>query len=297
VSGGCASTLPAAAGHGAKSTGPWTRPRETFVRSSSPRAVKATARCGPISWRRSRRSSRSAPSRPTGPTTLACVTPPWRGAAAPPSSRSARTVGAGQEDGPAARARTETLRASQPFGRAFWTRLTGYHARSRIEAQMRRLKPFGERIASRDPNRQAAEIHTRIALINRVSALGRAEIVRADSTEKERETLGLRASCAIRPDRGPDRLQRGRALESRTLWAGPHRDDRAFERGFHARGSSRDALGDECCSHGCARGSLCNGRSWVLVSMNGMLAPYYATAAIPQPPCLWGGTACGKRRA
>ena len=45
---------------------------------------------------------------------------------------------------------------------------------------MRRLKPFGERIASRDPNRQAAEIHTRIALINRVSALGRAEIARAD---------------------------------------------------------------------------------------------------------------------
>ena len=41
------------------------------------------------------------------------------------------------------------------------------------------LKSFGERIASRDPDRQAAEIHTRIALMNRFSALGRAEIVRA----------------------------------------------------------------------------------------------------------------------
>jgi hypothetical protein len=51
------------------------------------------------------------------------------------------------------------------FGRALWKRLTGYHARSRIEAQMRRLKSFGERIASRDPDRQAAEIHTRIALM------------------------------------------------------------------------------------------------------------------------------------
>lgn len=83
-----------------------------------------------------------------------------------------------KEDGPAARARNETLRATQRFGRALWKRLTGYHARSRVEAQMLRLKSFGERIASRDPDRQAAEIHIRIALMNRFSALGRAEIVR-----------------------------------------------------------------------------------------------------------------------
>jgi hypothetical protein len=43
---------------------------------------------------------------------------------------------------------------------------------------MRRLKAFGERIASRDPDRQAAEIHTRIALMNRFPALGQAEITR-----------------------------------------------------------------------------------------------------------------------
>lgn len=83
-----------------------------------------------------------------------------------------------KEDGPAAQTRNETLRATRYFGRAFWKRLTGYHARSRIEAQMRRLKAFGERIASRDPDRQAAEIHTRVALLNRFSALGRAEITR-----------------------------------------------------------------------------------------------------------------------
>lgn len=40
------------------------------------------------------------------------------------------------------------------------------------------LKTFGERIAARDPDRQAAEIHIRIALINRFNALGTAEIVR-----------------------------------------------------------------------------------------------------------------------
>jgi hypothetical protein len=84
-----------------------------------------------------------------------------------------------KEDGLAAKARNENLRATRHFGRALWKRLTGYHARSRIEAQMRRLKSFGERIASRDPDRQAAEIHTRVALLNRFSALGRAEIVRA----------------------------------------------------------------------------------------------------------------------
>ena len=83
-----------------------------------------------------------------------------------------------KEDGPAAKARNENLRATRHFGRAFWKRLTGYHARSRIEAQMRRLKAFGERIASRDPDRQTAEIHTRIALMNRFSALGQAEITR-----------------------------------------------------------------------------------------------------------------------
>ncbi|MBU3030301.1 IS5/IS1182 family transposase, partial [Paracoccus sp. XHP0099] len=37
---------------------------------------------------------------------------------------------------------------------------------------------FGERIASRDPDRQTAEIHIRIALMNRFNALGQAEIER-----------------------------------------------------------------------------------------------------------------------
>jgi hypothetical protein len=43
---------------------------------------------------------------------------------------------------------------------------------------MRRLKSFGERIASKDPDRQTAEIHARSALMNRFSALGQAEITR-----------------------------------------------------------------------------------------------------------------------
>ena len=82
-----------------------------------------------------------------------------------------------KEDCLAARARNETLRAIRHYGRALWKRWTGYHARSRIEAKMRCLKAFGERIAARDPDRQTAEIQIRIALINRFNALGTAEIV------------------------------------------------------------------------------------------------------------------------
>ncbi|WP_424988056.1 IS5 family transposase [Microbulbifer sp. S227A] len=83
-----------------------------------------------------------------------------------------------KEDGPAAVARNDILRATRHFGRAFWKRWTGYHLRSRVEARMRCLKAFGERIAARDPDRQTAEVHIRIALMNRFSALGTAEIVR-----------------------------------------------------------------------------------------------------------------------
>ncbi|SNT13669.1 hypothetical protein SAMN04488078_106130 [Antarctobacter heliothermus] len=38
------------------------------------------------------------------------------------------------------------------------------------------LKLFGERIMSRDPDRQTAEIQICFAIMNRTSALGRAEI-------------------------------------------------------------------------------------------------------------------------
>lgn len=83
-----------------------------------------------------------------------------------------------KDDGPAAKVRNETLRATRHYGRAFWKRWTGYHIRSRIEAKMRCFKAFGERIAARDPDRQTAEVQIRIALMNRFNALGTAEIVR-----------------------------------------------------------------------------------------------------------------------
>ena len=83
-----------------------------------------------------------------------------------------------KEDCPTAIARNETLRATRHYGRAFWKRWTGYHVRSRIEAKMRCLKAFGERIAARHPDSQTAEIQIRVALINRFNSLGTAEIIR-----------------------------------------------------------------------------------------------------------------------
>jgi hypothetical protein len=74
---------------------------------------------------------------------------------------------------------------------------------------MRRLKAFGERIASRDPDRQAAEIHTRIALVNRFPALGQAETARVACSKGERGNLGLsrvtqqRLHSRIRTDLNP----------------------------------------------------------------------------------------------
>ena len=43
---------------------------------------------------------------------------------------------------------------------------------------MRCLRAFGERIAARDSDRQTAEIQMRVALMNRFSVLGTAEIIR-----------------------------------------------------------------------------------------------------------------------
>ena len=81
-----------------------------------------------------------------------------------------------KEDCPAAVARNEILRATRHLGRALWKKWAGYHVRSRVEAQMNCLKLFSERIMSRDPDRQTAEIQVRIAIMNRFYALGTAEI-------------------------------------------------------------------------------------------------------------------------
>ncbi len=80
-------------------------------------------------------------------------------------------------DRPAAIARNETVRATPNYGMAFWKPWTGHHVPSWIEAKMRCLKSFGERIAARHPGNQTAEIQICATLTNRFSSLGTAEIV------------------------------------------------------------------------------------------------------------------------
>lgn len=100
----------------------------------------------------------------------------WR-AEARGSFTSAETVASGRRIAQL-RWRNDILRATRHLGRTIWKKWSGDHVRSRIEARMRNLKSFGERIVSRDPDRQTAEIHIRVALMNRFNDLGTAEIER-----------------------------------------------------------------------------------------------------------------------
>ena len=69
-------------------------------------------------------------------------------------------------------ARNEALRASKYLGRAIWQRWSGYHRRSRVETKMHCMKLLGQRLMARDFDRQVAEIHVRIAVLNGYTALG-----------------------------------------------------------------------------------------------------------------------------
>jgi hypothetical protein len=68
--------------------------------------------------------------------------------------------------------RNDALRSCRRLGRAIWKRWTGYHRRSVVEAKMRCFKPLGERVTSRDFDRQIAELQIRAAILNRFTELG-----------------------------------------------------------------------------------------------------------------------------
>lgn len=71
-----------------------------------------------------------------------------------------------------ARARNEILRASKHLGRALWRNWSGYHRRSRVETKMNCVKLLGQRLMSRDFDRQVAKVQIRAAVLNRFTALG-----------------------------------------------------------------------------------------------------------------------------
>jgi IS5 family transposase len=76
------------------------------------------------------------------------------------------------KDSPGAAARNEALRAIKRFGRTLWRKWSGYHRRSRAETKMNCLKLLGQKLMSRDFDRQTAELQVRIAILNRFTALG-----------------------------------------------------------------------------------------------------------------------------
>ncbi|GGO63180.1 Transposase DDE domain-containing protein [Roseovarius pacificus] len=93
-----------------------------------------------------------------------------RGAAAIiPPRRNARPW---KPDTAGARARSEILRTSKHLGRALWRNWSGYHRRSRVETKMNCVKLLGQKLMSRDFDRQVAEVQIRAAVMNRFTALG-----------------------------------------------------------------------------------------------------------------------------
>lgn len=76
------------------------------------------------------------------------------------------------EDTPGADARNDILRATSRLGRKIWRRWSGYHRRSLVETKMHCFKLLGERVRSRDFDRQTAELQIRAAILNRFTALG-----------------------------------------------------------------------------------------------------------------------------
>ena len=70
------------------------------------------------------------------------------------------------------RNRNEAVAYCAYLGRKLWKQTTGYHKRSLVETAMYRLKGLGERLMARDFARQVAEVHLRVAVLNRFTMLG-----------------------------------------------------------------------------------------------------------------------------
>lgn len=70
-------------------------------------------------------------------------------------------------------ARNEAVQACLRLGRRLWKKWSGYHRRSLEETKMHCFKRLGERVMARTFARQVAELHVRVALLNRFTQLGR----------------------------------------------------------------------------------------------------------------------------
>lgn len=69
-------------------------------------------------------------------------------------------------------ARNATLAAARHLGWRLWKKWSGYHRRSLVETTMGRFKLLDERLAARQPERQAAEVHVCCVILNTFNRLG-----------------------------------------------------------------------------------------------------------------------------
>ena len=68
----------------------------------------------------------------------------------------------------------EILRISTRVGRTIWRRWSGCNRRIHAKARMHCVKLRGQRLSTSDLDRQVAEFQARVAVLNRVTALGTA---------------------------------------------------------------------------------------------------------------------------
>jgi hypothetical protein len=78
--------------------------------------------------------------------------------------------------------RATALKACHRLGRSIWKKWSGYHRRSLVETKMHCFKRLGERVMARTFERQVVELHVRVALLNRVTQLGRPTTVSVAAT-------------------------------------------------------------------------------------------------------------------
>ena len=160
------------AGSGAKSTLGSMKKHWKSGRQSSPPATWVTRLCCPNCSTRSRPSRRFASVTADGAfDTRKCHDAiAARGAAAIiPPCKNAKPW---KPDTAEAIARNEILRTSKYLGRALWRRWSGYHRRSRAETKMHCVTLLGQRLSAREFDRQVAEFHVRVAVLNGFTALG-----------------------------------------------------------------------------------------------------------------------------
>ncbi len=85
-----------------------------------------------------------------------------------------------KENGPAAKSGNGNPRASRHYGRVCrGSDPAGIKPEARSKPRWAASRTSAKRISSKDPNRQAAEIHARRAMMKRSTALGGAEVPRA----------------------------------------------------------------------------------------------------------------------